>query len=72
MMCNECRLSIAFYMHISIKPAADYIWPIEFVTDEIWHENKQVLQDMRKANLAAGRDEYEGCCEALGFEVEDL
>ena len=46
--------------------------PKELVIDEVWHKSRQVLQDTCRANLAAGRDEYEGCCEALGFEVEDL
>ena len=44
----------------------------EFVKDEVWQRSKQILEDTRKANLAAGRDEYEGCLEALGVEVEEL
>ena len=44
----------------------------ELVGDEDWHEKRQMLQDKRKANLAVGKDEYDGFYEALGFEVEEL
>ena len=44
----------------------------ELVGDEDWHETRQMLQDKRKANLAVGKDEYDGFYEALGFEVEEL
>ena len=35
-------------------------------------EQEQILDAVCKENLEAGRDKYEGSCEALGLEVDVL